>query len=101
MTCAAMPRSSPSQFLADLFLVTSFGRLSEDAGLAAELLPHWELWIVTVQSSVIASGFCEAIPIVVGNNRCEAISKSASWRLLRHKKPCLAMTLNAYLWIYW
>ena len=32
---------------------------------------------VTVQPSVIASGFCEAIPIVVGNNHCEAISESA------------------------
>jgi len=31
--------------------------------------------IVTVQPSVIASGFCEAIPIVVGSNRCEAISE--------------------------
>ena len=42
---------------------------------------------VTVQPSVIASGFCEAlssvltkyraIPIVVGSNHCEAISESA------------------------
>jgi len=32
---------------------------------------------VTVQPSVIASGFCEAILIVVGSNRCEAIYESA------------------------
>ena len=32
---------------------------------------------VTVQPSVIASGFCEAISIVVGSNRCEEISESA------------------------
>ena len=32
---------------------------------------------VTVQPSVIASGFCEAIPTVVGSNHCEAISESA------------------------
>jgi len=48
-------------------------------------------YLVTVQPSVIASGFCEAIPIVVviasgfceaipivvGSNHCEAISESA------------------------
>ena len=53
---------------------------------------------VTVQLSVIASGFCEATPIVVGSNRCEAISESAigdcavSTSKFGTKKPCLAMT---------
>jgi hypothetical protein len=34
------------------------------------------VFFVTVQPSVIASGFCEAIPIVVGSNHYEAVSES-------------------------
>jgi hypothetical protein len=50
------------------------------------------VFFVTVQPSVIASGFCEAIPIVVGSNHYEAVSESVIGDCFGTKKPCLAMT---------